>query len=158
MVSANRLFKKRPAANVPRRRSFCLQTKKIGTRKPKKNRKRRPATWRTEARRLGSGDRGDVLGGRGRGRLGSGDRGDVEAEAGGASEAATAATWMTEAGPPSEAATAATWMTEAGRASEAATAGRGGRGRARLGSGDRGDVEAEAGRASEAATAVFSIQ
>ena len=42
--------------------------------------------------------------------------------AGGASEAATAATWMTEAGRASEAATAATWMTEAGRASEAATA------------------------------------
>jgi hypothetical protein len=39
------------------------------------------------------------------GRLGSGD---VEAEAGGASEAATAATCMTEAGRASEAATAAT--------------------------------------------------
>jgi hypothetical protein len=36
--------------------------------------------------------------------------------AGGASEAATAATWMTEAGRASEAATAATWMTEARRA------------------------------------------
>ena len=109
IVSDNRLSEKRPAANVPRRqtsictgelrivylkrdlrqtchvdkRAFVPEIKivsdnRLSEKRPAANVPRRRPRSRTAAGRLGSGD--------------------VEAEAGGASEAATAATWMTEAG------------------------------------------------------------